>query len=262
MENQGPPPKVLNLVWRALSGCLPTNVILQQRHVPFLSTCPVCDGENETILHALVLCPIAAQCWQKAFPEVSTVRSADFFNWFDQVLARLNAVRRAEAATLCWAMWNARNDKVWKQRKARINAIVSSSSQYLKQWKEAQSRSSNLLSQPYLAGDGASLWVKPQEKTIKVSVDAAVFSEFSAFGIGMVARDSSGSLVQAKSKLYQGDSTPALAEVIAIKEALSWMKEEQRTRVVVESDCLIAVIEVRCRCDLRLARLWSIAGSF
>lgn len=67
-------------------------------------------------------------------------------------------------------------------------------------------------------GDGASLWVKPQEETIKVSVDAAVFLEFSAFGIGMVARDSSGSLVQAKVKLFQGASTPALAEVIAIKE--------------------------------------------
>ncbi|XP_074348990.1 uncharacterized protein LOC141688433 [Apium graveolens] len=245
------PPKVLNLIWRALSGCLPTNVMLQQRHVPVLSICPVCEGENETICHALVLCPVAIQCWQKAFPEICTVSGVDFFSWFDQVLSRLNAARSAEAATLCWAVWNARNDKVWKQRKARINAVVSSATQYLKQWKEAQSRSSILLSQPFLVGDGVSLWVKPQEETIKVSVDAAVFSEFSAFGIGLVARDSSGSLVQAKAKLFQGASTPALAEVIDIKEALSWMKEEQWNKVVVESDCLVAVQAIRSQVPMR-----------
>lgn len=84
-----------------------------------------------------------------------------------------------------------------------------------------------LLSQSFVAGDGVSLWVKPQEDTIKVSVDAAVFTEFSVFGICMVARDSNGYLVQAKAKLFKGISNPGLAEVIAIKEALSWVKEKR-----------------------------------
>lgn len=38
------PAKVLNLVCRALTGCLPTNSILQQKYVPVMGCCPVCDG--------------------------------------------------------------------------------------------------------------------------------------------------------------------------------------------------------------------------
>lgn len=140
------PPKMLNLVWRALSGCLPTNSMMLQKHVLVLACCPVCDGENESIFHALVSCPVAAQCWHKAFPELGAVVTADFFAWLEQVLTKLDTGKCAEAATLCWAVWKARNDKVWNQRKARINVVVSTAIQYLKQWKEAQGRSNILLS--------------------------------------------------------------------------------------------------------------------
>ncbi|KAL8097023.1 uncharacterized protein LOC141684882 [Apium graveolens] len=245
------PPKVLKLVWRALSGCLPTNSMLQQKHVPVVACCPVCDGESESIIHALVLCPVAAQCWHKAFPEQSAMVATDFFSWLDQALYKLDAWKRSEAVTLCWAVWKARNEKVWNQRMARIDAVVSSAAQYLKQWKEAQGRSSILPSQPFVASDGVSLWVKPQEDTIKVSVDAAVFSDFSAFGIGMVARNSSGHLVQAKAKLFQEMATPALAEAMAIKEALSWTKQEQWEKVVIESDSLVAIQAIRSQVPMR-----------
>lgn len=58
------PPKVLNLVWRALVGCLPTLVELQHKHVPVQVVCPVCGNGDETIMHALVNCQFASQCWQ------------------------------------------------------------------------------------------------------------------------------------------------------------------------------------------------------
>lgn len=43
--------------------------------------------------------------------------------------------------------------------------------------------------------DGVVKWVKPQIDTIKVTVDAALFEDNSAFGFGLVARDSSGDLI-------------------------------------------------------------------
>lgn len=53
------PPKVLNLVWRALSNCLPTKINLHAKFVLVTTTCPICSGEEETVLHALVVCPFA-----------------------------------------------------------------------------------------------------------------------------------------------------------------------------------------------------------
>lgn len=52
------PPKALNLLRRALSSCLPTNKMLQQKQVAVLGSCPVCEGGNETIFHSLVSCPL------------------------------------------------------------------------------------------------------------------------------------------------------------------------------------------------------------
>ena len=57
------PPKVLNMIWRALAQCLPTLSALHGKHVPVNRMCQVCNGEEETTLHALVKCPFAAQCW-------------------------------------------------------------------------------------------------------------------------------------------------------------------------------------------------------
>lgn len=56
------PPKVLNTIWRALAQCLPTLTALHEKHVPVIITCPVCNGEEESTLHALVTCPFASQC--------------------------------------------------------------------------------------------------------------------------------------------------------------------------------------------------------
>lgn len=55
------PPKVLNFTWRALSHCLPTNSALYVKRVPVSVSWPVCNGEEETVFHALVSCPFAYQ---------------------------------------------------------------------------------------------------------------------------------------------------------------------------------------------------------
>lgn len=59
------PPKVLNMVWRALSQCLPTRTVLQTKRVSVPVLYPVCDGGIETVEHVLITCPFAADCWKK-----------------------------------------------------------------------------------------------------------------------------------------------------------------------------------------------------
>lgn len=59
------PPKVLNLIWRASTQCLPTRVNLQMKRVMITGLCPMCNGREETIMHALVSYPFANQCWRQ-----------------------------------------------------------------------------------------------------------------------------------------------------------------------------------------------------
>lgn len=76
-------------------------------------------------------------------------------------------------------------------------------------------------------------------------MDASIFDEHEAFGIGPIAKDYAGELIQAKSKVFQGKVSPELAEAIAIKEVLSWMILFEGARVIIESNCLVDVQPIR-----------------
>ncbi|KAM6584509.1 hypothetical protein CsatB_011511 [Cannabis sativa] len=77
--------------------------------------------------------------------------------------------------------------------------------------------------------------------TVKVNVDGAIFQSENKFGFGCVARDYKGTLIEAISGSRSGVVKPEVAEIIGIKEALSWIKRKQWIDVVLETDSLIAV---------------------
>ncbi|XP_074374595.1 uncharacterized protein LOC141715006 [Apium graveolens] len=247
------PPKSINILWRALSCCLPYNLQLQQKHVQVSVVCPVCSEENESILHALVECSFAAQCWRHAFPQVQVGVVGYFSEWLDQMLSRCNQGDRAKIAVVCWAVWKACNDLVWNQKSSQAYKVVESAEEYLKQWKLAQINSNIAPVSSLLEGDGASSWVKPQIDIIKVSVDAAIFKDREEFGFGLVARDHLGGLIKAKSVLRKWVSSPETAEAMAVKEALSWIKQEGWSQVELESDSLVTVQAIRSSMVMRSA---------
>lgn len=59
-----------------------------------------------------------------------------------------------------------------------------------------------------IAGDGADTWVKSQTNKIKVTVDAALFSEQQVYGIRMVAIDHICELVYARTQYGQNMVNP------------------------------------------------------
>lgn len=168
------PPKVLNLVWRSLSYCLPTTVMLQQKGVSLPVVCPVCKVENETIEHIFLRCAQAVQCWQIVLPEFQNA-GGRLWQWWERILNHVDSDKRAEIATVCWSLWKARNEMVWNNRSTRIYVIIAQAKQYLEHWRYAQ-KSTTITRFPQLQeGDGVSAWVKPQVMQTKVSVDAATF---------------------------------------------------------------------------------------
>ncbi|XP_074343085.1 uncharacterized protein LOC141680893 [Apium graveolens] len=139
----------------------------------------------------------------------------EFCGWIEEVLNGRYNNQRAEVVILCWAIWRARNELSWHKKASTVNIIVAGAKEYLTQCKEAQVRSFKAPFQPLAEGDGAISWAKPQHNTVKVAADAT-FEEHDAYGIGLVARDSEGWLIEPKSKRFQGKVRAELVEAMAI----------------------------------------------
>uniref|UniRef100_A0A803PHA9 Reverse transcriptase domain-containing protein n=1 Tax=Cannabis sativa TaxID=3483 RepID=A0A803PHA9_CANSA len=170
------PAKVHHLVWRVISGTLPTKLQLSNQHVHVDLTCPMCNKAPESIPHVL-------------FGFLEVVRSA------------------------------------------RTN---------LDTWKNAQTRVFTPLLNVNFS-NGREHWVKPFLTKFKINVDGALFDAENRFGIGVIIRDGEAKMVEAFSKSKIGNVSPEVAEVIGVKEALSWIKQKDLSDVEIETDSVVVV---------------------
>ncbi|KAL8116144.1 hypothetical protein AgCh_022590 [Apium graveolens] len=102
-----------------------------------------------------------------------------------------------------------------------------------------------------LCWDGAIYWAKPQHNAVKITVDAAIFEDQGASGLGAIVRNHDGHLILAKTRCFNEVMNPLLAEAIAVREALSWTKEMLWNNNIIESDCLIVVQMIRSATSMR-----------
>lgn len=146
---------------------------------------------------------------------------------------------------VCWYLWKSRNEVVWNKKFTKVYIIIARAKQYLEQWRNAQRHVSVSNFTLLVDGDGSSTWVRPPEFEIKISVDAAMFCESNASEIGLVVRGSNGEVLQAKTVLFNELLDPDMAELLAMKEALSWSKDWPWQKIIIESDCLGVVQSIR-----------------
>ncbi|XP_074351885.1 uncharacterized protein LOC141691038 [Apium graveolens] len=213
--------------------------------------CPFCNGRAKTIIHVLVTCPFASQCWMRRGGVNPSADVYAFEEWLQQILDRIGKDAHGEIVTMCWSIWKAKNQLVWENKRSEVNHVVFSTKHYLAEWNKAQGSSTKAQYRDIIQGDGASSWVRPKQNTVKVTVDAALFAETSNYGFGFLGRDDEGLVVQGKSEVFEGVVRPEFAEAITVKEALSWIKFFGWREVVLESDCLVVVQAIHNKLILR-----------
>ncbi|KAF4392800.1 hypothetical protein F8388_010823 [Cannabis sativa] len=216
------PPKAKDLVWRA--------VLVE-------NTCPLCGVFAKTEWHILVSCNFTWSCWEYAGLAAASRDSSSLRSWLVDTFRLVNGESLGRVVMLCWAIWSARNDLLWKQRVRSVKDVVTFSDSSVDQWLKAQGKDIPLLS-PLKDGDGSELWVK-SFSGIKLNVDAAIFDHSSKHGFGCVVRNSNGELVAAFAGVKHGKVSPDLAEIMGIREALSWLKNHAYKQAIVETDNLV-----------------------
>ncbi|XP_060962076.1 uncharacterized protein LOC133032219 [Cannabis sativa] len=156
-------------------------------------------------------------------------------------------MRKLHGRYLCsiWAIWKARNLVVWKSKTSSRSEVIASAQITLDHWRNAQDNTT--LSSLFFEneGDGAERWTKPEANKIKINVDAALFPQDNSYGFGIVARDSSGSLIEAQTRYFGGVYDAEVVEAMGVKEALSWIKSKNWSDVEIETDSMLTVQGIR-----------------
>ncbi|MBA0820781.1 hypothetical protein Gohar_028283, partial [Gossypium harknessii] len=88
-----------------------------------------------------------------------------------------------------WAIWGDRNDRVHKKREPQIPIIVSK-------------------------------WRKPSNRVVKINFDAAYDGRHNKSAVGIVARDSEGTVLLSCSEIHQRVTSAFVAEALACQKAL------------------------------------------
>ncbi|XVF64975.1 hypothetical protein PTKIN_Ptkin09bG0209700 [Pterospermum kingtungense] len=125
---------------------------------------------------------------------------------------------------LCWFQWSNRNicfhDNICKLPNSVFDAASILNDEFI------------TANQPQpVAPNASSFWQPPEGGVIKINVDASHCQTTKAAVIGIVAPDHYDCIF--------------LAELKAIQEGLLCARQDQFSRIIIESDCLLAVNEVR-----------------
>ncbi|KAM6559544.1 hypothetical protein CsatA_028783 [Cannabis sativa] len=168
-----------------------------------------------------------------------------FAAWFEEGLDKWTMAERLEASMVCWSVWKHRNELVWNSTMPTVSDVVTLAKLNFIEWYNAQKNNQPTYEDNGSVDGNLEHWTPPNFPTIKVNVDGAIFTNEKRFGIGLVARSSTGLVIQAKRISKVGILKPHVVEAIGIKEALSWIKANEWTNVVIESDCLRVIRDLQ-----------------
>lgn len=125
---------------------------LFNKHVPVNKLCPVCRNGEETVMHSLILCPGARECWRRVRINLQGTGKGEFGPWLAQTPDRMEKKQARLLTMICWTIWNAMNDWVWNKKTPYVDNIVESTKIHLEQWLKAHE--SGLITPSGEPGDG------------------------------------------------------------------------------------------------------------
>ncbi|KAM6574520.1 hypothetical protein CsatA_022847 [Cannabis sativa] len=158
-----------------------------------------------------------------------------------EVLAVGNMGLVEEAVMVGWEIWKARNDMLWNGKSCSAADVVWMARTTLRQWTCAQSKRLDSISLASSRTDTREHWSKPAAGQLKINVDGAVFEDTNEVGTGFVARGCDGRVIEAFSTISSVSCRPKIAEVLSVKETLSWIKRNNKSHVILETDCILVV---------------------
>ncbi|KAK6144547.1 hypothetical protein DH2020_021367 [Rehmannia glutinosa] len=211
------PNRILHFSWRLLTYTLSCPENLERRHLSHTERCPLCNQPVIDTSHIFFLCPVVSQVWYLA-------GLTDLISLFQQhcgvLWAREIVLNSPEHVitfflTLCCSIWYGWNLKCFEDQTFSPQSIVISAKQTLltfqstKVWPERPSKSLN----------SANL-VEAPPPGIHIFFDGAISTQNQQAGLGIFILGENGTFIKGVSKSFPGITNPAIAEALALREAI------------------------------------------
>lgn len=123
--------------------------------------------------------------------------------------------------------------------------VINEASSSVFQWQQAQVSQNRISS--CISREGMLTWKPPPSGWLSCNVDAAFWEKESRGSFGCILRDESGDFVAGYGGKLSGAIDSRVAEALAFREALSWLKKLNKQQVYIELDCLGVVEAIRTR---------------
>ncbi|RYQ79358.1 hypothetical protein Ahy_Scaffold6g108096 [Arachis hypogaea] len=219
-------------LWKVVHIILPVNTNLYQHKSAITPRCSICQEEDETIEHVLLLCP-----WTRAV-------------WFGsslQIVPTAYNVRYFEK----WMMNTTRNQHIFQQTKVNPENVIIYSEHLAVEYHNA-TKGLNIENKPKVGRNGESkriTWRLPPHNKVKVNTDAAFHRETGMAALAVVVRDSQEKIITRTTSTFKTTSALA-AEAQAYREALILIKDLQIANCIIETNCLPLVQAIKARTPL------------
>ncbi|XP_019179256.1 PREDICTED: uncharacterized protein LOC109174474 [Ipomoea nil] len=145
---------------------------------------------------------------------------------------------------VCWAIWDNRNNMVFKDQSMDAKTLVTQALLYMQNWKQVHIESNGPYPQQgqYYALES---WQPPMQGSMQINVDVAMDFERHRMGFGWVMRDGMGVVVNMGWHKIGSLYSVREADAVGVREALSWIKCKGWNRVIVETDAQIVTTAVK-----------------
>ena len=92
------------------------------------------------------------------------------------------------------------------------------------------------------------IWKPPDPGTLKTNFDGSIFEDLGAAGIGIVVRNSSGTIVAALSEIIPYPSSVLALETVAARRAVHFLKELNLHGSILEGDSESSISAIKNQC--------------
>ncbi|KAK9266575.1 hypothetical protein L1049_021625 [Liquidambar formosana] len=233
------PSKIKLFAWKALHDILPVKLNLQKKKVNVDERCVLCGVSDESAIHVLKECDFAEQVWMGSQLSLSSQHSlaSNFWVWMEEICGKVDDADLGLFITLAWAIWIARNEKIFNGIQRSSTEVIRWASLFLGEFRAARYISEARSREPRRPG----IWRPPIRNIYKLNVDGALSLDKSITGIGVVARDHEGEVVAAMGQNFQGNLEPKHVEALAFQCALHFARDIGLRKIIVEGDNLEVV---------------------
>ena len=232
------PPKIISFLWRLCNSCIPVSVRLLDKGMNLSTCCVLCGQGQEHYWHLFYDCPYSSSCWAATNVDKPTLTTDEFPVWLLKLIDVLDPVVLCSIAMILWCVWRQRNQKLWENSYLSAVKAMELGYVFLQDWRRARAGAPSSATQ---RTHGPLTWSRPLGGCWKCNLDAAMFRDLSAIGLGMVMRRNDGQFYACKTLLLPLSCSVKEAEALALREALLWALSLKLVDVEFETDSLLVV---------------------